>query len=87
MRPDDLVAELKALLVQAAAGPPPLEAGLNDGTEESPAATALQEYARELRDLCGRVLRDADEPTARAFWLFLIETAARHGRRAGGSSG
>jgi hypothetical protein len=44
--------------------------------------TPWQTYAAELRALCDRVLRDADEQTARAFWELLIETAARHAVRA-----
>lgn len=75
----DLVAELGALLerVVAAAAAPPVPAA---------PLTAWQRYAGELRDLCRRVLEEADEETARAFFLFLLETAARHGRRAGGAS-
>lgn len=46
-------------------------------------STAWQQFAGELRDLCRRVLDDADEATAATFWSFLIATAAQHGRRAG----
>jgi hypothetical protein len=78
----DLFAELEALLARAADHAPPAGAEL----PPTPRLTAWQGYALELRDLCRRVLEEADDETARAFWLFLIETAARHGRRAGGSS-
>jgi hypothetical protein len=90
----ELVGELEALLARAAGDTssgaaatvehetrPLLQAGA-----ATPPATSWQEYANELRDLCRRVLEEADEETARAFWSFLIETAARHGRRAGGLS-
>ena len=43
----------------------------------APTPTPWQGYALELRDLCRRVLEEADEETAVAFWLFL--------RRDGGS--
>jgi hypothetical protein len=80
---EELVDELEALLARAG--------GLTFELEPFPVlarepatGTRLQQYANELRHLCQRVLEEADEETARAFWQFLIETAARHGRRAGG---
>jgi hypothetical protein len=62
----DAPAEVERAPLPASAPPPP---------------TPWQRYANELRDLCQRVLEEADEETAVAFWLFLVETAARHGRR------
>jgi hypothetical protein len=44
--------------------------------------TAWQGYAAELLELCERVLHDADDETARAFWNLLIEVAARNALRA-----
>jgi hypothetical protein len=75
-RTRELLDELRKLLRRAAEETP----------APSPTLTPLQGYAAELRDLCRRVLEEADEQTAVAFWEFLIETAARHGRRAGGST-
>jgi hypothetical protein len=81
----ELLADLEALLARAAGDEPP--ASLPElERPPAPRLTAWQRYAVELRDLCARVVEEADEETARAFWLFLIETAARHGQRAGGSS-
>jgi hypothetical protein len=84
----ELIGELEELLERISNGPTadrdprPLRAGA-----PTPPPTAWQGYAGELRDLCRRVLEEADEETAVGFWLFLIETAARHGRRAGGWPG
>jgi hypothetical protein len=88
-RERDLLHELEALLARAADGTPPAEPAsppLEHEPETPLAVTPWQAYALELRDLCRRVLEEADERTAQAFWRFLVETAARHGRRAGGSS-
>jgi hypothetical protein len=81
----DLLDELEALLSRAAAAGSPLLRASAPPPRPTP-ATSWQEYANELRDLCRRVLEEADEATAVAFWSFLIATAARHRRRAGGSS-
>jgi hypothetical protein len=77
----DLLAELQALL---AGGLRFEREPLTFLAAEHATQTPLQRYANELRDLSQRVLEEADEKTARAFWRILIETAARHGRRAGG---
>jgi hypothetical protein len=83
----ELIAELEALLERVSnepaveLDPAPLQAGAP--TPARP-PTPWQDYARELRDLCRRVLEEADEKTAVGFWLLLVEIAARHGRRAGG---
>lgn len=74
----ELVAELRALLERAR------RRRIDPGVSAEPAATALQRYALELRNLCQRVLEEADEPTATSFWELLVELAARHGRRSGG---
>ena len=83
----DLVAELEALLAAAAAFtvPPPAEPlDVEQRTIRAAAETDLQHFANALAALCQRVIDEADEATARAFWRFLINTAAKHGRRAGG---
>jgi hypothetical protein len=80
----ELIAELEALLERVSNGSPvELDPSLRVN-EPAPPLTAWQGYALELRDLCQRVLEEANGETAVGFWLFLIETAARHGRRAGG---
>jgi hypothetical protein len=80
----ELIAELEALLERAAGEAPAKRASAPPARAPIAGATSWQEYASELRDLCQRVLEEADEETARAFWRFLLEVAARHGRRAGG---
>jgi hypothetical protein len=66
--PDAMAVEVDPLLLADASAPP---------------QTPWQSYANELRDLCRRVLEEADEKTAAGFWLLLVEMAARHGRHAG----
>jgi hypothetical protein len=75
----ELIAELEALLGRAA------RSGRTSDTAGAEALTAWQGYATELRALCQRVIDEADEATASAFFFFLIETAVRHSRRAGGA--
>jgi hypothetical protein len=85
----ELIAQLEELLARATdVEADPLEVVEVDplllrGAPGSPPATPWQRYANELRDLCQHVLDEADEETAVAFWLFLIEMAAHHGRRGG----
>ena len=84
----ELLAELEALLARAGDAQrrrrPPAELERAPRLAGSPASlTPWQRYAAELRDLCERVLEDADDETAAAFWIFLVEMAARHGRRSG----
>jgi hypothetical protein len=74
-----LIADLEALLERVANAPLARRPLAVDSTMP---ATSWQNYASELRDLCQRVLEEADEETAVAFWVLLIETAARHGRHA-----
>jgi hypothetical protein len=85
----ELLAELEALLARAGNAQrrrrppaelerPPLPASAPPSSE-----TPWQRYANELRDLCRRVGEEADEETAVAFWIFLVEMAAWHGPRAG----
>jgi hypothetical protein len=64
---------------------PALWSGRTSDTAGAEALTAWQGYATELRALCQRVIDEADEATASAFFFFLIETAVRHSRRAGGA--
>ena len=79
----ELIAELGALLARAAGATSEPEPRVLRAAADPVAQTRLQEYANELAELCRRVLAEADEETGRAFWQFLIETAARHGPRAG----
>ena len=75
----ELIHELEELLARAASSSRMVHAAAGPVAE-----TDLQRYANELASLCQRVLDEASEATARAFWSFLLATAARHGRRAGG---
>jgi hypothetical protein len=81
----ELLAELEVHLARAAGDTPPPDVEPPPQAAAASRATSWQNYANELRDLCGRVLEEADESTARAFWFFLIETAARHGPRGSSS--
>jgi hypothetical protein len=90
----ELIAELEALLERAADDGPTVANVVEPAGQRAPASllagataaplTPWQGYALELRDLCQRVLTEADEKTAVGFWLLLVEMAVRHGRRAGG---
>ena len=77
----ELIMSLQALLDRAADEALP---GATVEPDRERPSTSWQKYANELRDLCRRVLDEADEETAVAFWLFFLEMAARHGRRACG---
>jgi hypothetical protein len=84
----ELIGQLEQLLTRAATEPRS-DAGaplLLVGATATP-LTPWQGYALELRDLCQRVVTEADEKTAVGFWLLLVEMAVRHGRRAGGWPG
>jgi hypothetical protein len=81
----ELIGQLEQLLTRAATEPgsEPVASLRQPGAATAP-LTPWQGYALELRDLCQRVLTEADEKTAVGFWLLLVEMAVRQGRRAGG---
>lgn len=73
-----------AELIDAAAATIAAEQGrLFVRAERAPEPIGWLEAVRQLHALIDRVIHEATEDDARAFFHALIEIAARHGRRAG----
>jgi hypothetical protein len=84
---DDLMRELAAL-IDAAAATIAAELDAEKGSlfvyaEREPEPIGWQEAVVALRALIDRVIREASEDEARAFFETLLALAARHGRRGG----
>jgi hypothetical protein len=67
--------------IRAAVSRSPLFVTFGQGDYMPVPGTGWQGFAWELRNLCRRVLTEADEQSAIAFWELLIEVAALTARR------